>query len=100
MNLDTIVKPMERGQITLPQKLREKMGITKNTLLNVTIEEDKIVIIPLEKMFGDKSSLSIKPKIPKDKYLLLLKSFKGDLWSDEDEKARIKLRRKERFLNW
>lgn len=98
--LDVIVKPMERGQITLPVKFRQKLGISKDTLLNVTLEGDRVVIIPLKKMISDLSSSVIKPKIPKDKYLLLLKGFKGKLWSKQDEDERTKMKKKDKSWNW
>ena len=100
MNLDVIVKPMERGQITLPQKIRERLGITKDTLLNVTLEGDKVVIMPLKKMIGDLSVNIIKPKIPKEKYLELLKGFKGDLWTRQDDVNRVKMKKKDKPRNW
>ena len=100
MNLDVIVKPMERGQITLPMKFRQKLGISKDTLLNVTLEGDRVVIIPLKKMIGDLSSSVIKPKIVKEKYLELLRRFKGDLWSKQDEAERTKMKKRERNWNW
>ncbi|OGG03915.1 hypothetical protein A2W14_05600 [Candidatus Gottesmanbacteria bacterium RBG_16_37_8] len=98
--LDVIVKPMERGQITLPMKFRQKLGISKDTLLNVTLEGDRVVIIPLKKMIGDLSSSVIKPKIVKEKYLELLRRFKGDLWSKQDEAERTKMKKRERNWNW
>lgn len=61
MNIGTIVTPMERGQITIPKAYREKLGITPKTLLNVTLEGDKIVIRLLEKMLSD-ASLHLRKK--------------------------------------
>lgn len=50
-----IVTSMDRGQITIPKVYRDKLGITPKTLLNVTLEGDKIVIRLLEKMLSDVS---------------------------------------------
>lgn len=55
MNIGTIVTSMDRGQITIPKAYRDKLGITPKTLLNVTLEGDKIVIRLLEKMLSDVS---------------------------------------------
>ncbi|OGG00956.1 hypothetical protein A2153_02565 [Candidatus Gottesmanbacteria bacterium RBG_16_38_7b] len=98
--VDVIVKPMERGQITLPVKFRQKLGITKDTLLNVTLEGDRVVIIPLKQMMADFSSSVIKPEISKEKYLLLLKEFKGKLWSAQDDVERVRMKKSEKKWDW
>src|SRR3989344_649388 len=98
--IEVIVKPMERGQITLPHKFRQKLGISKDTLLNVTLEGDRLVIVPLNKIIGDLDSSVIKPKITKEKYLKILKGFPGNLWTGKDDIALAKMRQKEKFWRW
>jgi AbrB family looped-hinge helix DNA binding protein len=34
----------ERGQITLPKKVRDALGLTKGTMLKIEIEDGRIVI--------------------------------------------------------
>lgn len=106
MNIGTIVTPMTRGQITLPKVYRDALGITSATPLNITLEEDKIVVRPLEKMMADKSPFVIKPKVTKEEYTKILIKINqymkkhGPLWTKEDDLAREKMRKKEKFWNW
>lgn len=46
-----IVKPMERGQVTLPVKLRNKLNITSDTPLNIFEWRGMIVVVPVEFKF-------------------------------------------------
>ena len=98
--LDVIVKPMERGQITLPQKFRKKLGISKDTLLNISLEEDRLIVMPLKELIGNLSPAVIRPKIAKKKYLEMLKGFKGDLWTKEDDSARKRMKDNEQYPDW
>ena len=41
-----IVKPLSRGQITIPIEFRKKLGINKNTILNIVLRGKKIEITP------------------------------------------------------
>ncbi|MBL7078140.1 hypothetical protein ISS42_00585 [Candidatus Shapirobacteria bacterium] len=58
-NLDSaitgIVKPMERGQITIPIGIRKKLDITSNTWLWVKLVKNTIMIEPVESDSGSKS---------------------------------------------
>jgi AbrB family looped-hinge helix DNA binding protein len=45
--LTRVVKPLAKGQITIPAEFRRRLGIDANTFLNLTLEEGKIEIIPL-----------------------------------------------------
>lgn len=104
--IGTIVNPMARGQITIPKEYRDKLGITPDTPLNVTLEDDRIVMRPLEKMMADESPYVIKPKYSREEYLKILKKISrymkkyGPLWTEEDDKAREEMRKKEKFLDW
>ncbi|MFH1602123.1 MAG: AbrB/MazE/SpoVT family DNA-binding domain-containing protein [Candidatus Shapirobacteria bacterium] len=51
-----IVRPMERGQITIPVNIRKKLEITPDTWLWVRLVKNKIMIEPVEK--DSSSSLS------------------------------------------
>ena len=101
--IGTIVTPMARGQITIPKEYRDKLGITPDTPLNVTLEDDRIVVRPLEKMMADESPYVIKPKYSREEYLKILKKYSKSklvLWTDEDDKAREEMRKKEKFWDW
>lgn len=104
-----ILTPMERGQITLPKKFRDKLGITSHTPLDVSLEEDKIVVKPLVRTFVDmkvKSGYVIKPKYSRKEKIKILEEISqymkkyGPLWTEADDKAREKMREKERSINW
>ena len=41
-----LVKPLSRGQITIPIEFRRKLGIEANTVLNLTLKGNKIEITP------------------------------------------------------
>jgi len=41
-----IVKPLSRGQITIPIEFRRKLGIGSNTILNLSLKGNKIEITP------------------------------------------------------
>lgn len=43
----TFVKPTVKGQITIPYKMREKLGINENTLIQIVLEKDSFVSIPV-----------------------------------------------------
>jgi AbrB family looped-hinge helix DNA binding protein len=44
MSVDYIKVHDERGRIVIPQKIREALGIVSGTLLQLTIESQKILI--------------------------------------------------------
>ncbi len=42
-----IVKPLSRGQITIPVEFRKKLGIDNNTILSLALKGKKIEITPV-----------------------------------------------------
>ena len=42
-----IVRPLRRGQLTIPAEFRRRLGINEDTLLQLTLYEDKIEIVPV-----------------------------------------------------
>jgi AbrB family looped-hinge helix DNA binding protein len=42
-----IVRPLRRGQLTIPAEFRRRLGINNDTLLQLTLYEDKIEIVPV-----------------------------------------------------
>lgn len=42
-----VVKPMAKGQVTIPAEFREALGIDADTLLNISLVEDHLEIVPL-----------------------------------------------------
>lgn len=48
--LTRLVRPLPKGQITLPIEFRRRLRIDAGTILNVTLKGDRIEIIPLRPM--------------------------------------------------
>mgnify|MGYP001138508428 CR=1 FL=1 len=42
-----IVRPLRRGQLTIPAEFRRRLGISDATLLQLTLYEDQIEIVPV-----------------------------------------------------
>ncbi len=42
-----IVRSLRRGQLTIPAEFRRRLGISEDTLLQLTLYEDKIEIVPV-----------------------------------------------------
>lgn len=46
-DLTRVVRPLRRGQITIPADFRRRLGIEDDTLLELTLHDDKIEIVPV-----------------------------------------------------
>ena len=46
-SLAQVVRPLRRGQLTIPAEFRRRLGISDDTLLQLTLHEDKIEIVPV-----------------------------------------------------
>jgi len=46
-SLAQVVRPLRRGQLTIPAEFRRRLGISDDTLLQLTLYEDKIEIVPV-----------------------------------------------------
>lgn len=46
-SLTQIVRPLRRGQLTIPVEFRRRLGIDDDTLLQMTLHEGKIEITPV-----------------------------------------------------
>jgi AbrB family looped-hinge helix DNA binding protein len=45
--LTRIMRPLRRGQLTIPAEFRRRLGIGDDTLLQLTLHEGKIEIVPV-----------------------------------------------------
>jgi AbrB family looped-hinge helix DNA binding protein len=45
--LTEIIRPLRRGQLTIPAEFRRQLGIAEDTLLQLTLREGKIEITPV-----------------------------------------------------
>jgi len=56
----SLIQVREKAQITIPSKIRKELGIKKGDYLEVTKEDDRIVIIP--KILIEKVSVNLSAK--------------------------------------
>ncbi|MEW6681695.1 MAG: AbrB/MazE/SpoVT family DNA-binding domain-containing protein [Nitrospirota bacterium] len=47
-----LIKPLAKGQITLPVAVRRQLGINEETLLRVSVKAGKIEIVPVRPVEG------------------------------------------------
>ncbi len=85
MNIGNIVEPNNKGQIVIPKQVRDKLGITPQTPLNLVVRGKGIYLYPIDevliRMEGESS------------YLRLLEQTQGS-WADDDwRKQEKKIRR-------
>ena len=80
-----IVKPMTRGQVTLPIKIREQLNITPNTWLWVRVVDNKVVLEPVNQPQNQTDLIQAVQALAK---------LEQPLWQETDEKVRQKTRRK------
>jgi len=86
ITLNQIVKPMERGQVTIPINIRKKLGIGPQTWLWMRlVDEDKILIEPVEKNGGSNSLLAFLGKMASDSKIY---------WQKKDSQALTAVRKK------
>lgn len=82
---EDIIKVMERGQVTIPLKLREIFNLQKGFRLWIRVNQDrKIVLEPVKEDKAKKLSEWLK-KMSKDKHVY---------WTKEDDKNLTKVRKK------
>ncbi len=80
-----IVKSMERGQVTIPIKIREKLGIGPQTWLWVKLVGNKILVEP------------VKANRRRGQFSSALKSIASgnrSYWGKRDDQALKKIRKK------
>lgn len=84
MKIGNIVEPNSKGQIVIPKKVRDALGITPQTPLNLVVRGTGIYLYPIDevmtKMEGESS------------YLKLLEQTQGswanDDWNEQEKKIR------------
>ena len=53
--MSKIVRPLPKGQITIPAQFRERLGIDQDSLLNIILLEDRLEVVPVR--IGEQESL-------------------------------------------
>jgi AbrB family looped-hinge helix DNA binding protein len=49
-DMDRVITPSERGQITIPKEIREKLKITTKTKLRIYVNGSKVVLEPVSSL--------------------------------------------------
>ncbi len=85
---EEILRPMERGQITLPAKIRKSLGINAKTWLKVSEMSNKKIIIEAVDVSESRNSNVIPAKRPFAEVMEELKNWKGRsfTWTEEDDR--------------
>jgi AbrB family looped-hinge helix DNA binding protein len=84
MKIGIITQTNQKGQVVIPKKIRDKIGISEKVPLNIIIRGSGVYIHPITDVVGSLDS--------EDAYLAMLKRTKGK-WQNEDwEKIRKKRR--------
>ena len=83
MNMTTVTKPNQKGQIVIPKAIRDTLHITKDVSLSIGMRGGSIYISPLSDMGTTAES--------KDAYIKILGKTKGtwkEDWSTLEKKRR------------
>lgn len=62
MNLGIISTPNTKGQIVIPKKYRDRLGLTPHTPLNIVVQNQGIFIHPLKNLTQSDISIDILQK--------------------------------------
>ncbi|MEK7188718.1 MAG: AbrB/MazE/SpoVT family DNA-binding domain-containing protein [Patescibacteria group bacterium] len=84
MNLGTVTRPNSKGQIVIPKKFRDELGIDKDVLLNITFQGNGFYVTPLEKSLVTSDSRKILLEVLK----MTAGAWKGDDWPETEKKRR------------
>lgn len=102
---NTLVTLQQRGQITLPKKYRQELGMREGAVLKTSLVGKRIVVEPVE--VWAEAAYVRKPPISRQEYLTILERMAKSgkvLWTKADDKRRQESLRKERSkwkkLNW
>lgn len=81
------MEPNSKGQIVIPKQIREVLGITPQTLLNLVVRGNGIYLYPVEEVLTAADG--------ENAYLKLLEQTQGSWASDDWEKQEEKRRKVE-----
>ena len=80
MPLGGFVKPQPRGQVTIPKKVRQKLNLNTQTVLNVFEEDGVIVMVPVKVMPAEKKDLEYETAAKKTRQMMARDAD----WTKED----------------
>ena len=79
-----ITKPNSKGQVVIPKKFRDELGIDENVLLNLVLSGRGIYITPLERTTFSKDSKNLIIEVLKR----TAGSWAGDDWPETEKRRR------------
>ena len=83
------MEPNSKGQIVIPKQIRDDLGITSSTPLNLVVRDDGIHLYPIREI-----STTAETKMSHSRLLYVLERTRG-LWADDkDFDKRQRQRRK------
>ena len=82
MNIGIVARPNSKGQIVIPKKFRDELGIEEGVLLNLTLRGNGVYISPIEKTVASSPSREMSFEILKK----TAGAWGGDTWEETDEK--------------
>ena len=85
MNLGTVTRPNAKGQIVIPKRFREELGIDEHVLLNLTLKGNGVYVAPLDKSLATSGSRDITLEILKK----TAGAWKKDSWDKTARKRRV-----------
>jgi len=84
MKIGTITKPNAKGQIVIPKKIRDKLGIDENVLLNIIEKDNGVYVHPVDEVTS-------KTELEMPYYKILEKTqgaWAGDNWPKTERRRR------------
>lgn len=89
MNMGIIVTPNTKGQVVIPKKFRDELGIGPGTSLNAVVRNDGIYLYPVIDV-----TTKGEAEISRNRLLAALERTRGIWADDKDFDKRQKIRRK------
>lgn len=90
--VNQIVTPTSKWQVTIPKKVREKIGLEEKRPLNVTVERGKIVMAPIKAFVEE----DVWDEERRKKLLEALKEVRG-VWAKDWPEIKKRLERQRKF---
>lgn len=92
----SIVYPMTRGQITIPKKIRDELGIRPDTPLAIEQVGDQIHITPLRSFNTQLKEGTLLPHtLSGEEFVKHMQSFSKKAWTKNDSDSIRKLKKKD-----
>lgn len=84
MNIGIITTPNAKGQVVIPKRFRDKLGISENTTLNIVLGSDNIQIYPVAGVINTiKANKALLKTLEQTQG-----SWAGDDWPKTEKKQR------------